>query len=262
LKADPTNKKWSEFPVELCGGTHLANSKEADLFAIVKEEQKSQGVRRVVAVTGEAATAAFQLAATLSQELDSILKMTDEKLKHHKLVAFNADLNTAKIPVWKKLELRELLAPILKSGTDNAIKAAKDSKSSAEDHATKVAAELKASSAAVWVEHFDVGGSQEALANAAKAIVEGAGKPVGVALVSVDPKPGKERLMVATFVAKELVPKLPANDWAKAIAQAVNSKDGKGGGKPNVAQGGSPYKSPEDVEKALKAGKEFAAGKV
>lgn len=97
----------------------------------------------------------------------------------------------------------------------------------------------------------------------AKAIVEAAGKPVAVALVSVEKsKPGKERLIVCTNVAAELQAKVPANDWAKAIAQAVDPKAGKGGGKPGVAQGSVPFKSDADVATALKAGQDFTAGKI
>lgn len=163
LVKDPSNKKWFDYAIELCGGTHLSNSKEADLFAIVKEYQKSQGVRRIVAVTGDAAIAAFQLAATFNQRLDGILKGTDEKVKHYQLIAFAEELNHAKIPVWKKLEMKETIAPILKAGTSVAVQAAKDALASSADHSAEVAAKLKAENISVWVEHFDVGGNQEAL---------------------------------------------------------------------------------------------------
>jgi len=69
-------------------------------------------------------------------------------------------------------------------------------------------------------------------------------------------------VIISTNVQETLAAKLPANEWAKAIAQGVDGKDGKGGGKPMVALGSAPYKTPADVEKAIKAGKDFAAGKV
>merc|ERR1712070_131307 len=34
---DPSNSKWSDYSVELCGGTHISNSSRATKFAILEE---------------------------------------------------------------------------------------------------------------------------------------------------------------------------------------------------------------------------------
>ena len=63
--------------------------------------------------------------------------------------------------------------------------------------------------------------------------------------------------MVSASVHPQLVEKLKANEWAKAAAEAVG---GKGGGKPNVAQGSGPKY--QDTQKAIEAARNFASSKL
>ncbi|HEY6563490.1 MAG TPA: DHHA1 domain-containing protein, partial [Pirellulaceae bacterium] len=49
-----------EFSRELCGGTHLENTREVEAFELVTEEGVAAGTRRVVALTGDKATSHSQ----------------------------------------------------------------------------------------------------------------------------------------------------------------------------------------------------------
>ena len=55
LLAKPDNKEWYDRSVEFCGGTHLERTSDAEGFSIVSEEAVAKGVRRITAITGEAA---------------------------------------------------------------------------------------------------------------------------------------------------------------------------------------------------------------
>src|SRR5439155_17105439 len=55
LLKDPTNEKWRQYSIEFCGGTHLKNTADVEEFVITSEESVSNGIRRLVALTGAAA---------------------------------------------------------------------------------------------------------------------------------------------------------------------------------------------------------------
>lgn len=63
-----------DYSVELCGGTHLANTSEIGLFKIVKEEGIGSGTRRILAVTSKEAFEAYREEEEALKEIAAILK--------------------------------------------------------------------------------------------------------------------------------------------------------------------------------------------
>ncbi|KAL0452281.1 UNVERIFIED_CONTAM: Alanine--tRNA ligase [Sesamum latifolium] len=74
LLEDPENKEWLSISAELCGGTHISNTREAKAFALLSEEGIAKGIRRVTAVTTECAFKALDLASSLEQEVNEASK--------------------------------------------------------------------------------------------------------------------------------------------------------------------------------------------
>jgi alanyl-tRNA synthetase len=260
LVAKPTNPEWSKYPIELCGGTHLTNVKEATIFAIISDDSNAQGVRRLVAVTGEKANKAYVLGDSLHRELNEVLALPDtEKTKRQKLNEFIDKVTTSKIPLWRKKLMAEEYAPTVArlqdAGKDNMKAQAK----TAETYGPDVVKQLTETKAPFHVAKLELGGNREALASASRYIQENTPYPVGVLLISVDTsKVGKESLLIVANVHADLVAKgFTANDWCKAAAEACG---GKAGGKPGVAQGAGPQFQ-KDAE-VLAASNKYAQSKI
>ena len=64
----------AEFSMELCGGTHTEKTGNIGLFKIISESSIASGVRRIEALTGEAALHHLQKTSHLVQETARMLK--------------------------------------------------------------------------------------------------------------------------------------------------------------------------------------------
>jgi len=72
---DPT------FSVELCGGCHVENTAQIRLFKLVSEGAISAGVRRIEAITGEAAISHYKMQEQTVKELSALLNQSPNPIK-------------------------------------------------------------------------------------------------------------------------------------------------------------------------------------
>ncbi|MEE6657407.1 alanine--tRNA ligase [Pediococcus acidilactici] len=213
-----------DYSREFCGGTHVKNTNEIGLFKIVSESGVGAGVRRIEAVTSQAALEFLNGEEALLQKAAGLLKsaqMKDVPAKVEQLQAQVKDLNQtinqleAKIAqaevanIYDQVQeingIRLITAEVQVSGMDQL-------RQMADDWKTK---------------------------NQSDVLVLGA-------------KIGEKANLIAAVKDPLVKEGLKAGDLIKAIAPKVN---GGGGGRPNMAQAGG--SAPEKINEALKAASEW-----
>jgi alanyl-tRNA synthetase len=244
LLADPTSEAWLEKSVEFCGGTHLKRTDEAEAFALVGEENVAKGVRRLVALTGDLALAATRGGEALRSRLEGAASLPDRHLSGE-VQALTAEIDGAEIPLHTKAELRAGLAKLAEKAKAAQKQAAKAGREEAVGAARAIAE--GASGAFVVAEMPGVGTDRSGLMSAMDAVTSKRPE-LAVMLIGVDEADGK--LAIAAKVPDVSVKKgLKAGDWVRAAAEACG---GKGGGRPDSAQGGGtePAKLPDAIAAA------------
>ncbi len=232
LLESPDSDMWAELSIEFCGGTHVSTTKEIASFAILGEEAVAKGIRRVVAVTGTLANAAILAADQMAARLHTAAGFDDTRLAAE-LPELISALDQITMPASRRAALRAELA-----GLQERIKAAQKKASDATaGEATKIARAIaesaKTSMEQVIASSIDVGEDRNALNAALKTIRDICPKSA-VLLLSSDAAAGKVSIVCA--VPPEMIARgLKAGDWLKEVAAVVG---GKGGGKPDSAQGG------------------------
>ncbi|MFP3997483.1 alanine--tRNA ligase [Pseudomonas capeferrum] len=194
-----------DFSVELCGGIHAKRTGDISLFKIISEGGVASGVRRIEAVTGAAALAYLNAAEEQVKEAAQLVKGNRDNL---------IDKLSAVLERNRQLEkqLEQLQA-----------KAA----SAAGDDLSNAAVEVKG--AKVLAARLD-GQDGKALL----ALVDQLKNKLGHAVILLGSEHEGKVVLVAG-VTKGLSSQLKAGDLMKQAAAKVG---GKGGGRPDMAQGG------------------------
>ena len=195
------------YSVELCGGTHVANTGDIGNLLIVGESAVAAGVRRIEALTGSAAQAYTASRLKLLDEASQQLRTTPEQLGER--IAALVDERRA-----MEREITELRRQIATGG------------SSGGPQTESIAGVSFAPRLLADVPAKDLRG----LADEIQGQIGGG----VVALVTVIDD--KASLVVA--VAESLTEKVSAVDLVRAGAAAVGGKGG--GGRPDMAQAGGP----------------------
>ncbi|MSP05251.1 MAG: alanine--tRNA ligase [Acetobacteraceae bacterium] len=193
------------YSIELCGGTHVRHTGEIGLFKIVAEAAVAAGVRRIEAVTGEAALALIAANERHLNDTANTLRTSPAELP---------DRVAALLEDRRKLE--RLVAELQK----------------------------KLATGGGTAEAEDVGGIKFSARNLGdvsprelKGIAEAIGKKIGGGIVALA-STAEGKLSIVVGVSADVTARFSAVELVRAAATAVGGKGG--GGRPDMAQAGGP----------------------
>jgi len=210
-----------DYSVELCGGTHVRALGDIQLFKIIGESAVSSGIRRIEALTGEAARRWLSEREAKLREAATTLKSSPDEVPGR---------IAALVDERKRLE-REL-ADAKKQLAMGGGAAKSEGPAPAQVNGYKFIGQV--------VEGFDPKGLRAAVDDMKKRL----GSGIGV-LVAVN----EGRASVAIGVTDDLAGQVSAVDLVKAAVATLGGQGG--GGRPDMAQGGGPDGS--KAEEALDA---------
>ncbi len=207
-----------DFSIELCGGTHVGRTGDIGLFKIVSEAGVAAGVRRIEAVTAQGA---LDWVDAQQERLERVAELVrsgreDAPDKVQQLLERSRKLEK---------ELEQLKSKLASSQGSDMVSQAE------EIHGIKVLA--------AQLEGADPKGLRD--------IVDQLKSKLGTAAVVVAAVEG-ERISLVAGVTKDATDRIKAGDMLKAVAEQVG---GKGGGRPDMAQGGG--NQPENLDAALQS---------
>jgi alanyl-tRNA synthetase len=253
LLNDPGSAKWRQYSIEFCGGTHLKNTADVGTFVVTAEESVSKGIRRIVALTDEAARVVLQndrhieqlverarsaAGADLSGMIESLQRAAAGQLSlraRRKAHAAVAELQ-AKFKSWEKSHRAA-------GGTGVDPVAA----------AISLLAEAQPLGPGKLIVGSLNGAANEQLLSATDSLKKKAGS---YAIMLASAEDGKVNFVAA--VSDDLIAKgLKAGDWIRETAKVAG---GGGGGRPQLAQAGG--KDPSKLTDALETARKFAREKV
>jgi alanyl-tRNA synthetase len=232
------------YSMELCGGTHVQSTGEIGPFRIVKEEAIAAGIRRIEAVAGEAARAwAKQEAARQQEKFEALAR---KKSDIAPLPAFENDATTSEM--LQQIDARVAhLEKIEVEVRDWEKQSAKTSEAELRSRAAQIANELMRSHAG---EKFCVAEVQDGNGKLLQAVVDALKAKFNGPIFLVGA--ANESVALIASVPKEMTSKFQAN---RLIQQIVPIVGGKGGGRPENAQGAG--KDPRKIAEALAKAKEL-----
>ncbi|KAM3705712.1 hypothetical protein ACJW31_03G100300 [Castanea mollissima] len=247
LLANPENDEWLSISAELCGGTHISNTREAKAFALLSEEGIAKGIRRITAVTTDGAFKAMELANSLEQEVNDASKI-EGSLLEKTVASLKSRVDSASIPAAKKADIRAKIS-ILQNRVRKAQKKIAEENIQKAVKITIEKAEVAASEGkAFCVSHVDVGLDVAAVREAVLKVIEQKG--ISAMVFSTDETTNKAVVCAGVPEKGDRNKHLEVSEWLTEALEPLKGRCGKGKGGLASGQGTDASQVKEAIELA------------
>ncbi len=209
--------QMGDFSSELCGGTHVENTRNISAFKIVSESGVAAGVRRIEALTGMGLIAYYNQVEKQLGEIAKVLKASPSEA------------------VRKVMAMQEEIKTLSKENDKLKAKMAKAAAGDITSEATEI------SGIRVLIKQL-----ADVDMNAMRDLGDEAKQKLGEAVVVFATEAGGKVNLMATATEGAIAKGAHAGNLIKEIAALVG---GGGGGRPNMAQAGG--KNPSGISEAL-----------
>jgi alanyl-tRNA synthetase len=245
--------------VEFCGGTHIDNTIEAEAFVLVEETAVAKGIRRISAVTKQAAVDAMENGSKFLHRVQAAEALDESTVDLDKQAgAIRKDLDAAFISAALKSELRGRIEVIQKKASEASKKALQQRVGAVVQSLKQVVHDSLAANEPYLVWSVDIGADAKASQTIINTVKDLA--PDMAFLGVSEEVPGSGGKVLAFAVVPDAVTTssgLQAEGWVLAALQSCN---GRGGGRSGTAQAQAP--SCNDVSEVYSAAKLHASSKI
>ncbi|MDX1682001.1 MAG: alanine--tRNA ligase, partial [Phycisphaeraceae bacterium] len=249
LLADPEQDQWRQHSVEFCGGTHLGKTGEAEDLVIAGEESVSRGVRRIVALTGDAAGEARENAEVLGNMADELADAPDSDQLIERVSKFSRAIDDRVLPATERHRLRAVAAELQQRVKAMEKERSREAAGEAVDQAREIAEAADG--------NLVIASMGEADSDALRAgmdVIRAKCPDAAALLAGTD---GSKVVFMATVPESLIEQGLKAGDWIREVAKVAG---GGGGGRPDKAEAGG--KDADKLPEALKKAREVAEGQL
>ncbi|CAJ1961787.1 unnamed protein product [Cylindrotheca closterium] len=244
--------------IEFCGGTHISNTAEAEAFVLVEETAVAKGIRRISAVTRDAAVQAKKEGEkfeTLVAEVEALGVDTPDLDKQ--AGAVRKDVDAAFISAVVKAELRARIEGIQKKANEAKKAALAQRVDKIMNVVKEEVEEAIAAGRKTLVLNVDIAADSKASQKITNAVKKIAPELAFLGLSEEEVGSGGKIAAFALVPTSAIENGLKADEWIRATLEVCG---GRGGGRPENAQGQAPECS--DVEAVVAAAENFASSKV
>jgi alanyl-tRNA synthetase len=244
--------------IEFCGGTHVANTAEAQAFVLVEETAVAKGIRRITAVTRDAAVKAIEEGKKFEAIVAEAETLSADTLDLDKQAgAIRKDVDEAFLSAALKAELRARIEGIQKKANEANKAALAQRVDQCMNVVKKNVDDAVAAGRKTLVMNVDIGADSKASQKITNAVKKMAPELAFLGLSEEEPGSGGKIMAFALVPDSAVETGLKADEW---ITSTMEVCGGRGGGRPGNAQGQAPECS--DVDAVVAAAETFADNKV